>query len=320
MSPHATVIGTVFVDCKGFARNTYRPDGRNIGRIEFMHGGVGRNVAENLARMGVRTSFVSSVERSALGREVIQRLQALHIDTSNVYEAAAQGMGMWLAILDENGNLAGSISQMPDLAHLENIVAENGESFVKQSSHIILELDLNAAITRNILQLAEQYNKPVYGIPGNLEVIMSHPEFLDGLSCFICNNFEAERIIGPSFSGGDLRQMEEDLIRFVDGKSLSSMVVTLGEHGSVYYDSVSKQSGHQPAFPVHLVDSSGAGDAFFSGTVMGLIHNIPLRESVVYGTRVAGWTIESQESTCPDLRRRMGQDALFQPLLSGRTS
>ena len=43
------VIGTVFMDIKGFAQNTYDPVGTNIGDIMFSFGGVGRNAAENLA-------------------------------------------------------------------------------------------------------------------------------------------------------------------------------------------------------------------------------------------------------------------------------
>ena len=99
------VFGAVFVDVKGFPSGKYIPTGRNIGRVEFVHGGVCRNVAENFAQLGVPVSFVSMVEDSAMGSEVCCRLEALGVDTTHVLREA-NGMGMWLAILDENGDLA----------------------------------------------------------------------------------------------------------------------------------------------------------------------------------------------------------------------
>lgn len=92
------------------------------------------------------------------------------------------------------------------------------------------------------------------------------------------------------------------------------MVVTIGEQGSIYYDSKSNESGYQPIFPVKLVDSTGAGDAFFSGTVMGLVRGLKLSEAVICGTKVAGWTIEFKENTCPELTERIRNDEVFQSL------
>lgn len=315
MTELVSVIGTIFVDCKGFARQNYQPDTRNIGNVQFVHGGVGRNVAENLANLDLPIAFVSSVDDSGLGQEVMMRLKDLSIDTEYVQPCPAQGMGMWLAILDEHGNLAGSISQMPVLSALETMMEARGEELVRASSHVVLELDLNERIARRVLSLAKQYDRPVYGIPGNLEVVMKHADLLMGLECFICNNYEADMLLGLDFTHMDTEEQSHALADFVHRTGLVSMVVTLGEMGAVYYDSRSERMGHQPVFPVTLVDSSGAGDAFFSGTVMGMIRGLPLEEAVICGTKVAGWTIESTESNCPTLKENMCADDFFQRML-----
>ncbi|MEK3914829.1 carbohydrate kinase family protein [Paenibacillus sp. FSL H7-0331] len=314
MKNFVTVIGTVFVDCKGFAKQNYIPQGRNLGNIEFVHGGVGRNVAENLANLELNTAFVSTMDHSGLGLEIKQRLQDVQVNT-DFLKPANQGMGMWLAVLDENGDLAGSISQMPDLKALESVFAESIQEIVERSSHIALELDLNEQISSSVISMAVQQNKPVYGIPGNLDVVLKNRGLLKQLECFICNEVEAERLFDKSIGTTNPDEMLQELVPFVDAVGLRSMVITLGEHGSVYYDSVTKEQGHQPVFPVKVVDSSGAGDAFFSGTIMGLVRGMSLKESVVCGTKVAGWTIESQENNCPDLKVRTGKDEYFQRLL-----
>ncbi|MFD0676227.1 MULTISPECIES: PfkB family carbohydrate kinase [unclassified Paenibacillus] len=314
MSSFVSVIGTVFVDCKGFSKNEYIPTGRNLGSIQFVHGGVGRNVAENLTNLDLTTSFVSTVDSTGLGDEIIQRLKKSNAHTEYLGKIN-QGMGMWLAVLDENGNLAGSISQMPQLDELERIIDTSGKKIVQQSTHIVLELDLNEQISKRVVELSLQENKPVFGIPGNLDVILSNMSLLDQLECFICNDIEAGRLLGKNIDSLNQNELIQELISFVDSSGLRSMVITLGENGSIYYDSRTKESGYQPVFPVKLVDSSGAGDAFFSGTVMGLVRGLSLKEAVVCGTKVAGWTIESQENNCPDLREKFKQDEYFQGLL-----
>lgn len=311
MNPFVSVIGTIFIDCKGFARQLYNPTGRNLGMIEFFHGGVGRNVAENLANLQVKTSFISTVDRSGIGTEVRTRLDEAGVNLDYLMNTDKYGMGMWLAVLDNKGDLAGSISQMPDLDQLQDLISAKGLEIVKHSSHIVLELDLNSNITRTIISLAKEKNVPVYGIPGNLDVILQNRDILSDLECFICNDIEAGRLLNIDFGALDIPSMKSALKEFVLESSMKSMVITLGSIGSIYYDSSIDETGYQPVFPVDLVDSTGAGDAFFSGTVMGLINNLPLKEAVIYGTRVAGWTISSSENTCRDLYERMKSEGLL---------
>ena len=80
------VIGFVFVDIKGFAKGNYNPRGRNLGQVRFIHGGVSRNVAENIANTGMPVAFASLTEDSALGNDVKKRLWARGCDTTYMRE------------------------------------------------------------------------------------------------------------------------------------------------------------------------------------------------------------------------------------------
>ena len=68
------VIGAVFVDIKGYPLSTYIPGGRNAGRVEQVHGGVSRNVAEDIANVELRPTFVSLVDDTGIGQDVIDKL------------------------------------------------------------------------------------------------------------------------------------------------------------------------------------------------------------------------------------------------------
>lgn len=311
MKKKVAVIGTVFVDCKGFSDNEFNPAGRNLGQVKFFHGGVGRNVAETLGNLAVPVTFVSTVDKSGIGMEVAARLETAHIDTRHLVYTEAQGMGFWLAILDNKGDLAGAISQMPDLTKLQEHLTTNGEAVVAKADAIVLELDLNIHITRQVLTLAKAMGKPVYGIPGNLSVILENIDILGSLESFICNDIEATKLLNAPINRDNPEEIISLLRPFVELHGMESMVITLGSEGSVFYDRAANQGGHQPVFPVKLVDSSGAGDAFFAGTVMGLVTGHSLPEAVTLGSKVASWTIQSPENTCQDLPRRMAEDELF---------
>ena len=69
------VIGAAFVDIKGFPYDVYIPDGRNAGRVEYVHGGVARNVVEDIANVELRPVYLGLVDDSPLGEDVLQKLR-----------------------------------------------------------------------------------------------------------------------------------------------------------------------------------------------------------------------------------------------------
>lgn len=120
------VMGAVFVDIKGFPDDVYIPDGRNAGKVEYIHGGVSRNVVEDIANMELRPTFLSIVDESALGDAVVRKLNNHKVNTEYI-QSAPNGMGTWLAVFDNNGDLAGSISQRPDLMPLLDVLEKKGD-------------------------------------------------------------------------------------------------------------------------------------------------------------------------------------------------
>lgn len=76
------VLGAVFVDIKGFPEDIYVPDGRNAGRVEYVHGGVSRNVVEDIANLELRPTFLGIVDDSALGEAVVRKLENHKVNTS----------------------------------------------------------------------------------------------------------------------------------------------------------------------------------------------------------------------------------------------
>ena len=93
------VIGAVFVDIKGYPEGFFNPKDRNVGRVEHIHGGGGRNVAEDIANCELRPTFVSLVDKSGAGEDVIRKLGTHKVNTDYIRKTR-NGMGTWLAVFD----------------------------------------------------------------------------------------------------------------------------------------------------------------------------------------------------------------------------
>ena len=91
------VIGAVFVDIKGFPAGQYIPQGRNVGWIEQVHGGVSRNVAEDIANVELRPTYVSLVDDNGAGEEVVRKLRSHKVNVDYI-RSVRNGMGTWLAV------------------------------------------------------------------------------------------------------------------------------------------------------------------------------------------------------------------------------
>ena len=302
------VVGAVFVDVKGFPEDLYLPTGRNAGQITFVHGGVGRNVAEDIANVELRPTFVSVVDESAQGEEVVRRLRNHKVNTDYI-RAVPNGMGMWLAVFDKTGDLAGSISQRPDLEPVLDILNEKGDEIFKNADSVVIEADIGKGIVKRTLELAEKYGKPVYGVVANMGIASERRDFLQRMDCFVCNQAEAGILFVTDYSQITPEALCRELPGRLRSANIPSIVVTMGSRGAVYAN-MEGECGYYPAEHVKVRDTTGAGDAFCAGVSIGLTYHKTMREAVEIGTRLAASVIKVSENVCPRFRpRELGLDA-----------
>lgn len=301
------VIGTVFVDIKGFPDDLYIPEGRNAGRVEIVHGGVGRNVAEDIANVELRPRFVGMVDDTAEGAEVLRKLKNHKVNTD--YVAVTQdGMGMWLAVFNNGGDIAGSISKRPTSDAMLRMLEEKGDEIFADADSIVIEIDLDKELIKTVFRYAEKYHKKVYAVVANMSIASQRRDFLQSIDCFVCNEQEAGILFVCDFSDLTPEELCEELSRRVVSARIPSMVVTMGSRGAVYAD-MNGDKGVYPARKVKVRDTTGAGDAFCAGVAIGLTYGKTMREAVEIGTRLASSVITVSENVCPRfLPQELGLD------------
>ena len=301
------VIGAVFVDIKGYPEAGFIPTGRNVGRVEQIHGGVGRNVAEDVANCELRPTFVSLVDESGTGADVVRKLESHKVDTRFI-RTTPDGMGTWLAVFDNEGDVAASISKRPNLMPIADILDQQGHEIFRDADSVIIEIDMDKEVVKRAFRLAKEYGKKIYGVVANMSIAQERRDFLQSVDCFVCNLQEAGILFSDDFTGKSPEEMIGIAADKVTAARIPSIIITMGGQGAVYAD-MHGASGYCPARKVEVKDTTGAGDAFCAGAAIGLTYGKSLAEACEIGAHLAASVIVTSESVCPRfLPRELGLD------------
>ena len=301
------VIGAVFVDIKGYPESNFIPTGRNAGRVEQVHGGVARNVAEDIANCELRPTFVSLVDQSGTGLDVVRKLKDHKVNTDYI-RTTRDGMGTWLAVFDNDGDVYSSISKRPDLLPICDILDQQGDEIFENADSVVIEICVDKEIVKRVFRLAKKYNKKVFAVVANMSIALERRDFLQSIDCFVCNLQEAGMLFSTDYTENTTEEMVEIISKNVLAAQIPSMIVTMGGRGAVYADR-NGEKGYCPARRVEVKDTTGAGDSFCAGVAIGLTYGKTLAESCEIGAHLAASVIVTSENVCPRfLPRELGLD------------
>ncbi len=298
MNPNGIVVfGAVFVDIKGYPLAQYIPGGRNVGRVVQVHGGVSRNVAEDIANVELRPTFVSVVDQTGIGTDVIEKLKRHKVNTSYI-RRTPDGLGTWLAVFNNAGDVTASISKRPDLSGIRDMLLEKGDEIISRADSVVVEIDMESDILSPIFNLCEKYDKPVFAVVSNMGIAVERRDKIMKTACFVCNLQEAAMMFSTDFAGLSPDGVRREISMKAALAHIPRMVVTMGEEGAVWCDR-DGTSGVCPAVQVDVVDTTGAGDSFFAGVAVGLTYGKNLAQACVIGSRLAASVIATRENVCP---------------------
>lgn len=291
------VIGAAFVDIKGYPYAQFIPGGRNSGQVVEVHGGVARNIVEDIANIELRPTFITVLDPKGISNDVIDKL-AKHKCNVEYIKRSEGGLGTWLAVFDNSGDVVASISKRPDLSRIADVLDDKGDEIFKYSDSIAVEFDVDVPILKRIIALAEKHDKRIYAPVSNMSIAMERRDLLQQIDCLVCNIEEAGLLFSEEYEGTEPEKMSEILLNKITQARIPSMVVTMGGSGAVYA-SLDGVYGHCPAPKTDVRDTTGAGDAFFSGVAIGLTYGKTLAEACEIGTRLANSVIVTDENVCP---------------------
>lgn len=291
------VIGATMVDIKGYPDCQYIPGGRNAGKIVQVHGGVSRNIAEDIANVELKPTFVTALDNGPLSTDVLNKLKRHHVNTDYTV-ICENGLGTWLAVFDNDGDVTAAISSRPDLSGIGDLLDEKGDEIISKADSVTVEIDMDSSIVKKILKLAEKHKKKVFAVVSNMSIAIERRDLVQKTDCFVCNDDEAGLFFSDNYSDKTPEELAEIISTKIKAAKIRRMVVTMGGKGAVYAEE-SGNYGVCPPVPVAVIDTTGAGDAFFSGVTIGMTYGKSLADSCRIGARLASSVISNKENVCP---------------------
>ncbi len=308
-TPYAVVVGGANVDLVAVARAPMVAGTSNPGRMLLKPGGVGRNVAENVARLGSPVRLVAAIGDDPLGALVLTATREAGVNMDHVLPAVATGT--YTALLDDDGELFAAVADMrasdavtpADLAPFARMLAD--AAVVVLDANLATDT-LHAAATSatGVRVIVEPVSVP--------KATRLRPLLVAGVDWFAVtpNSDELTALSGLV----DPRAA----VAWLHTRGVQHVWVRHGRNGSVLHTHGVAPT-HLAAHPAQVVDVTGAGDAMLGAFVHGLLSERSVLEAAAWGHVAARLTIESEATVRPDLTHELLVDTLNALPTSERT-
>lgn len=306
------VIGGANVDIKSQTYATPVARTSNPGFVRRSAGGVGRNIAENLSRMGVTTALISAFGSDLDGKWLMDETADSGVDLSHCV-VSSRPTGRYTAVLDEQGEMVIAVAAMDVIEEVTVRVIEDAARQISRAALLVLDSNLSEAAMLCAAAISRDASVPVVVDPVSVPKANRVRALLSAgirLHTVTPNLGELAALSGMTVATDrEVAAAAASLHR--DG--VDHVWVRLGSVGS--YLSVASPTGVRgDAVGLHsspLVDATGAGDAMLAGYAAALVRGIDPVAAARYGSAAAAVTIESAQTVSPtmtfeELAKRVG--------------
>ncbi len=293
----AICIGGAVLDRKYHARAKIVLETSNPVDSTRSFGGVARNVAENLARLGSATGFISIVGDDDGGHALLKYMREIGVDVSQVVTASERPTAEYAAILDTAGDLVLGIADMSvfDLLHPEHI--ESAWPHLAGASWVFADCNLAADTLSAIISRRKNASCKLAIDAVSTYKAARLPKELSGIDLLFMNIDEANAVLGRT--DGPTPDDAKRAALALQKAGAGMAVVSAGASGAAIAGPDIVE--FVPAVPARPVDMTGAGDAMIAGTLHRLLEGDDIFEAARIGALLATLTTESAASVRPDL-------------------
>lgn len=293
-TPYILVIGGANMDIVGIPNQPLVLEDSNPGTISLSFGGVGRNIAENLVRLGLNTQLITAYGHDHYGDLLHKHCEALGIEMKHTLRSSLYPTSTYLSVIEGNGNMHVAISDMDIATIINPSYLKEKESLIRGAAYIIVDTNLSQETLEFLLTHYKESRFILDTVSTNKSQKVKHllPYFY-GLKP---NKIEAEMLLGYPLS-------DEDAIRKAL-KHFSSLgiqfpLISFGSHGVAYL--LGEQLILHKASAVQVVNSNGAGDTFIAAMTYALLMKYDLATMVEFASAAASITLESEATINPEI-------------------
>jgi ribokinase len=267
------VVGGINMDLVVRVPHIPRP-GETVhgGGVSRFPGGKGANQAVAARRLGASVTMVGQVGADAFGDELIQTLEAADVDSSGVRRAAERSTGVAMISVASDGQNAIVVAPGANMAWDEAAVV-GVERAVCGCRVLVLNLEVPPAVVARAVRAGKRDGARVILNPAPHRV--GDESVFGDVDFFVPNQVEAALFAGMEpYAVADWNEVAQRLRQL----GPRTVIVTLAEEGAVIVDEAGPH--RVPSFPVSVVDTTAAGDAFVGGLAVALLRDAPVRDAV----------------------------------------
>ncbi len=293
----AAVVGGVNIDIGGFSASPLTARESNPGAVRMSLGGVGRNIAHNLALLGLRVRLVTALGGDGFAERISASCAELGIDLSLALRLPGERSSSYLFLAGPEGDMALAVSDMEIYRHLSPAVLEQRLDELNRARALVLDTNLPA---ESIAYLCEHATAPLFADPVSSAKAERLRPVLGRLHTLKPNRLEAELL-----SGVPIRD-EQSLHRAADAlldTGLKQVYISLGAEGVL-----AAEANHRLRLPApkgRIVNTTGCGDAFMAALVWAQLRGEGLEGCARAGLRAAAIAMAGAETINPALNAEM---------------
>jgi pseudouridine kinase len=291
------VVGAACLDMKVRPLDTPVSMGHsNPGEIRWGWGGVARNIAENLARLGAEVHLVTAVGNDKWGKDLLHQLAELGVNIDDCIISDENSTASYVALYQTGAQMWVAFDDMSVIRQITPGYIYRLRRLVRETDMICIDANIIPSCLKTLMRLASEYNVPVSVDPTAALLAHRLVPHLSSLYLITPNKSEAEALLGMKLhTDSDISEGARNLVR----AGVDLAIITLGAEG-LYY-ATTEESGRLPAFPVEVVDPTGAGDALTAAVAYGLLSGVSPGESVRLGMAAASQTLICKQTVCPTI-------------------
>lgn len=291
------VIGAANVDISAQALEAFRMHDSNPSIVSIGFGGVGRNIAHNLCLLGADVRFISLFSEDALSKSLYEDCKKLGmvVEPALVYDNEDSPRGNYfVCINDEKGEMQAGAADTGLLDFLDPSSLHSLE-YQNDGAAIVVDCNLRKDTLREI---ADTHSGTLYidatsgakaaKVRNMLLLRSNHTADV----IVKANLLEAQRIVRMD---ADAPTLAEHIIAL----GAKRVYITLGAEGVFCHDG--SQGKRFPSDVSQIVNTTGAGDAFMAGVVMGEMSGLPAFEATRWGMRAASLALQCCETVNPEM-------------------
>lgn len=287
MQKQVTVIGGLNMDIKAKSKNRLISGDSNPSIIEVSPGGVGRNIAHNLALLGIRTTLLSAAGSDGESQSIIKQTAQAGVNMEHLYISQRNRTGKYVAILDEDGEMALAVSDMDILDELDVAYLKLKEEIIKSSDYVICDTNLSRECLTYIITKCKANSIPLCVEPVSANKAIKLNGLMAGIDILTPNTLELEILTGIY---GDIEKASQALIAL----GVHNVIATLGPDGLCH--SSKNKSTYYPSMATTIADVTGAGDSLTAGLIYGLLKFQSFEQACLCGLAAAAVTLSAKET------------------------